>query len=128
MKTSIQQLVLILFILTLTSCANEKLYSSLKKVNQNPEIQYVDSKSGQLNSENLSASVGPNDPVLSGTNLVKLPSGRTVKLNSGSQIPLELVNTISTASYSVGTPINFKVPYDVKVGDDVVIRSGSMAT
>jgi len=50
-----------------------------------------------------------------------------VVINAGTSIPLETVSTISSAAITPGQIIDFKVRYDIKVGDKVVIPAGSIA-
>lgn len=52
---------------------------------------------------------------------------KDVTIKSGTQVPLELQGTISSKNVSNGSIINFKCTRDIKVGDDIVIRSGEMA-
>jgi hypothetical protein len=55
------------------------------------------------------------------------PTGEVV-LNAGTLIPLESIGTVSSANLTAGQTLEFKVRTDVKVGDKVVIRGGSIAT
>lgn len=58
--------------------------------------------------------------------LVKVDA-KSVKLKAGTQIPLELEETVSSNRVSNGTIINFKCTRDIKIGDDVVISAGTLA-
>lgn len=59
----------------------------------------------------------------------KMHSGKpqAVVLTSGTSIPLETVSAIQSDLVSAGQMIDFKVRYDVKVDDVVVIPAGSIA-
>jgi hypothetical protein len=50
-----------------------------------------------------------------------------VVLNAGTMVPLETTSKILSNRVMVGQMIDFKVRSDVKVGDQVVIASGSIA-
>lgn len=50
-----------------------------------------------------------------------------VVVNAGTAVTLETASTISSETISPGQIIDFKVRYDVKVGDKVVIAAGSLA-
>ncbi|MFD2161134.1 hypothetical protein ACFSJU_01955 [Paradesertivirga mongoliensis] len=50
-----------------------------------------------------------------------------VVINAGTSVALETASTISSATITPGQIIDFKVKYDVKVGDKVVIAAGSPA-
>jgi hypothetical protein len=50
-----------------------------------------------------------------------------VKLGAGTVVALALEHTIDS-EMSVGTSVSFRVVYDVKADDKVVIRAGSIAT
>ena len=51
----------------------------------------------------------------------------TVVLNAGTPVSLETINMIQSDNVSVGQTIDFRVKYDVKVDDKVVIAAGSIA-
>ncbi len=53
--------------------------------------------------------------------------GGTVVIKSGTTIPLELMNTISSENATYGQLVNFKVTSDIKVDGKVIIPQGSMA-
>lgn len=50
-----------------------------------------------------------------------------VVLPAGTAIPLETASTISSETAAPGQLVDFKVRYDVKVGDKIVISAGSIA-
>lgn len=50
-----------------------------------------------------------------------------VVLNAGTIIALETLSTIQSDMVRIGQTIDFKVKYDIKVNDKVVISSGSIA-
>jgi hypothetical protein len=53
-------------------------------------------------------------------------NGETV-LNAGTMVALETISVIKSNSVLIGQIIDFRVPYDVKVDNKVVIAAGSMA-
>ena len=53
--------------------------------------------------------------------------GDGVVLNAGTSVPLETVNAIRSDQVSVGQTIDFRVKFDVKVGDKTVVAAGSIA-
>lgn len=53
--------------------------------------------------------------------------GDGVVLNAGTSVPLETVSMIRSDQVSVGQSIDFRVKFDVKVGDKTVIAAGSIA-
>jgi len=57
----------------------------------------------------------------------KSAGGQTLVLNAGTSVPLETVNMIQSDLVSVGQTIDFRVKYDVKVENQVVIPAGSIA-
>jgi len=54
-------------------------------------------------------------------------SATPVKLNAGTSIPLETVSTIRSSGLTTGQVIDFRVRGDVRVGDKVVIKAGTLA-
>ncbi len=50
-----------------------------------------------------------------------------IVLNAGTPIQLETMNVIQSDMVSIGQTIDFKVKYDVKVDEKVVIAAGSIA-
>lgn len=50
-----------------------------------------------------------------------------VILTAGTNIPLETTSLLRSDQISVGQTIDFRVKYDVKVGDKTVISAGSIA-
>ena len=50
-----------------------------------------------------------------------------VVLNSGTYVPLETMSMIRSDQVSIGQIIDFRIKYDVKVGDKTVIPAGSIA-
>ncbi|WP_243348170.1 hypothetical protein [Parabacteroides sp. FAFU027] len=54
-------------------------------------------------------------------------SAENVKLSAGTSVPLETVNTIDADNLADGQVIDFRVMSDVKVGNQVVIKAGSIA-
>lgn len=50
-----------------------------------------------------------------------------VTLNAGTQIPLELTQTLNSKLVQVGQTIDFRVRSDIKAGNRVVIPAGSIA-
>lgn len=50
-----------------------------------------------------------------------------VILNAGTSVGLETVSLIQSDQISVGQTIDFRVKYDVKVGEAIVIKAGSVA-
>ncbi len=57
----------------------------------------------------------------------KMDGNGEVVLNAGTNVALETISMIRSDQVSVGQTIDFKVKYDVKSGDAVVIRAGSIA-
>ena len=51
----------------------------------------------------------------------------SVVLQAGTTIPLETVSVIRSNTITVGQMIDFKVKYDIKVEDKIVIPAGSIA-
>ena len=54
-------------------------------------------------------------------------SAENVKLSAGTSIPLETVNTIDADNLTDGQIIDFRVMTDIKVGNQVLIKAGSIA-
>jgi hypothetical protein len=54
------------------------------------------------------------------------PDGE-VELTAGTNVPLETISMIRSDQVSVGQSIDFRVKYDVKIGDKTVIAAGSLA-
>ncbi len=54
------------------------------------------------------------------------PSGEVV-LNAGTNVSLETIGLLKSDQLTVGQNIDFRVKYDVKVGDKTVISAGSIA-
>ena len=54
-------------------------------------------------------------------------SNEDVILNAGTSVPLETISMIQSDQVSVGQTIDFRVKYDVKVGEATVIKAGSTA-
>lgn len=50
-----------------------------------------------------------------------------VVLNAGTSVMLETMSTISSATIAPGQIVDFRVRYDIKVGDKVAIAAGSIA-
>jgi hypothetical protein len=63
-------------------------------------------------------------------NMVSLSSGfaRDVILENGTRIRLETVNKVSSGINNEGDEISFVVTDDVKLGDTVLIKAGTIAT
>jgi hypothetical protein len=57
----------------------------------------------------------------------KMRSEGEVVLNVGTNVPLETTSIISSDHVAVGQTIDFRVKYDVKVGDKTAIAAGSIA-
>lgn len=57
----------------------------------------------------------------------KMNDDRNVVLNAGTNVSLETVSMIQSDKVTVGQTIDFRVKYDVKVGDKTVIPAGSIA-
>lgn len=57
----------------------------------------------------------------------KIPGSNGVILNAGTNIPLETVSMIQSDLVSVGQIIDFRVKYDVKVDEKIVLPAGSIA-
>ncbi|WP_276867141.1 hypothetical protein [Bacteroides heparinolyticus] len=55
-----------------------------------------------------------------------LPNG-TVVLKAGTIVPMELMNTITSAGARSGQIVDFRVPNDIKVDGKTVIEAGSIA-
>lgn len=57
----------------------------------------------------------------------RMPARVEVNLPAGTSIPLELTQPINSKFMAPGQTVDFRVRYDVKVGDAVVIPAGSLA-
>lgn len=55
------------------------------------------------------------------------PAGNLVLLKAGTVIPLSLMQTISSENASSGQLVDFRLTKDVTIGNDVVIKAGSIA-
>jgi len=57
----------------------------------------------------------------------KMDSKGEVTLNAGTPIPIETTQMLNSKYLTPGQTINFRVKYDVKVGDKTVIAAGTTA-